>query len=146
MGIYLYSKVIYYYAVLFSHRWLVVSDFFQPHELQHTSLPCPSLFPKICLNWHPLNLWCREGASSSFIPFTSALSPSQHQGLFQWVSSSIEYSELISLRIDWFNLLSVQGALRSLLEHHSSKASIFWHSAFFLLQLSHPYWKIHSFD
>ena len=54
-------------------------------------------------------------------------------------SPSNEYSGLISFRIDWFDCLSVQGTLKSLLQHHSSNASIFWHSAFFIVQLSHPY-------
>ena len=54
-------------------------------------------------------------------------------------SPSNEYSGLISYRMDWFDLLAVQGTLKSLLQHHSSKASIFWHSAFFIVQLSHPY-------
>ena len=55
------------------------------------------------------------------------------------ISHSSEYSELISLRIDWFDLLAVQGTLKSLLQHHGSKASILRHSAFFMIQLSHPY-------
>ena len=55
------------------------------------------------------------------------------------ISPSNEYSGLISFRIDWFDLLAVQGALKSLLQHHSSKASILWLSAFFMVQLSHPY-------
>ena len=55
------------------------------------------------------------------------------------ISPSNEYSGLISFRIDWFYLLAIQGTLKSLLQHHSSKASILWHSAFFLIQLSHPY-------
>ena len=55
------------------------------------------------------------------------------------ISPSSEYSGLISFRIDWFHLLAVQGTLKSLLQHHSSKASILWLSAFFMLQLSHPY-------
>ena len=79
----------------------------------------------------------------------------QHQGLFQWVSSShqvakllvlqlqhqsfSEYLGLISLRISWFGLLPVQGTLKSLLYHHSSKASVILCSAFFMIQLSHPY-------
>ena len=58
------------------------------------------------------------------------------------ISPSKEYSGLISFRIDWFDLLSVQGTLKSLLQHHSSKASILWHSAFFIVQLSHPYTTI----
>ena len=79
---------------------------------------------------------------------------SQHQDLFQWVGSSYirwpnywslsispsnEYSGLISFRMDWLNLPAVQGTLKSLLQNHSSKASILWRSAFFIVQLSHPY-------
>ena len=80
---------------------------------------------------------------------------SQHQGLFQGVSSSHqvakvlefqlqhqssnEHPGLISFRMDWLDLLAVQGTLKSLLQHHSSKASILWHSAFFTAKLSHPY-------
>ena len=88
-------------------------------------------------------------------PSPPALNLSQHQGLFRWVSSpyqvakvlefqlsistSNEYSGLISFRIDWLDLLAVQGTLKSLLQHHSSKASILQRSAFFIVQLSHPY-------
>ena len=88
-------------------------------------------------------------------PSPTAFNLSQHQGLFQWVithirwpkywsfsfsiSSSNEYSGLISLRINWLDLLAVQGTLRSLLQHHSSKASILKHLALFRVQLSHPY-------
>ena len=65
------------------------------------------------------------------------------------ISPSNEYSGLISFRMDWLDLLAVQGALKSFLQHHSSKASILWHSAFFAVQLSHPYMttgKKHSLD
>ena len=63
------------------------------------------------------------------------------------ISPSNEYSELISLRIDWFDLLVVQGTLKSLLQHHHLKASIIRHSAFFMVQRSHSYyWKNHSLD
>ena len=55
------------------------------------------------------------------------------------ISPSNEYSRLISFRIDWFDLLAVQGTLKNLLQHHSWKASILWHSGFFMVQLSHPY-------
>ena len=81
--------------------------------------------------------------------------PSQHQSLFQWVNSSHEvarvlsfsfsiipskeYPGLISFRMDWLDLLAVQGTLKRLLQHHSAKASILWCSAFFTVQLSHPY-------
>ena len=87
-------------------------------------------------------------------PSPPAPNPSQHQGLFQRVNSSHkvakwsfsfsispsnEHPGLISFRMDWLDLLAVQGTLESLLQHHSSKASIFRHSAFFTVQLSHPY-------
>ena len=82
-------------------------------------------------------------------PSPPAFNLSQHQGLFQRVSSlhqvsfsispSNEYSELISFRIDWFDLIAIQGTLKSLLQHHSSQASILRQSAFFTVQLSHPY-------
>ena len=85
-------------------------------------------------------------------PFPPAPSPSQHRSLFQWVNCSHEvakvlelvapskeYPELISFRMDWLDLLAIQGTLKSLLQHHSSKASILWCSAFFTVQLSHPY-------
>ena len=64
------------------------------------------------------------------------------------ISPSNEHSGLISFRIDWLDLLAVQGTLKSLLKYHSSKASILWRSAFFIVQLSHPYdhWKNHSLD
>ena len=65
------------------------------------------------------------------------------------ISTSSEYSGLISFRMDWFDVLATQGTLKSLLQHHSSKASILWCSAFFIVQLSHPYMttrKNHSFD
>ena len=65
------------------------------------------------------------------------------------ISPSNEYSGLISFRMDWLDLLAVKGTLKSLLQHHSSKASILWRSAFFIFQLSHPlhdYRKNHSFD
>ena len=88
-------------------------------------------------------------------PSPSAFNHSQHQGFFKWVSFCIrwpkyysfsfsispsnEYSGLISFRIDWLDLVTVQGTLKSLLQHHSSKASILQRSAFFTVQLSHPY-------
>ena len=65
-----------------------------------------------------------------------------------YISPSNEHPQLISFRTDWLDLLAVQGTLKSLLQHHSSKASIFWHSAFFTIQLTsiHDYWKNHSLD
>ena len=85
-------------------------------------------------------------------PSSPALNLSQHQGLFQRVNSSHEVAKvlefqlqhqsfpgLISFRMDWLDILAVQETLKSLLQHHSSEASILWHSAFFTIQLSHPY-------
>ena len=95
-------------------------------------------------------------------PSPPAFNLSQHQGLFQWVSSSHqaakvlelqlsisssnEYSGLTSFRIDWFYILAVQGTFKSLLQHHSSKASILQHSAFFIVTSIYDQWKNHSFD
>ena len=88
-------------------------------------------------------------------PSLPAPNPSQHQSLFQWVNSLHEVAKVLEFqfqhqsfqwtprtdlfRIDWLDLLAVQGTLKSLLQHHSSKASILWCSAFFTVQLSHPY-------
>ena len=135
----------------FSHS--ILSNSLQPHGLQHTRLPYPSPTPRACSNSCPSSQWCHQTISSSVVPFSSCLHLSQHQGLFQWVSSlhqwpkcfslsispSNEYSGLISFRIDWFDLLAIQGTLKSLLQHHSSKASSLSHSAFFIVQVSHPY-------
>ena len=85
----------------------------------------PSLFPRIGVFSHESVLHIRW---SKYWSFSFSISPSS------------EYSGLISFfRIDWFDLLAVQGTLKSLLQHHSSKVSIFWCSAFFMAQLSHPY-------
>ena len=100
--------------------------------------------------------WVRDAIQPFLIlchPSSPAFNLSPHQGLFKWISSlpggqsigasashqsSTEYSGLISFRMDWLNLLAVQGILKSLLQHHSSKASILWCSVFFTVQLSHP--------
>ena len=116
-----------------------MSDSLWPHGLQHVSIESvmpsnhlilcypllllPSIFPSIrvfssesalCIRW------------PKYWSFSFSISPSN------------EYSWLISFRMDWFNLLAVQGTLKSLLQHHSSKASILWRSAFFVVQLPHP--------
>ena len=121
----------------------VMSDSLQPDGLQHTRLPCPSLSPGICSNSCPLSQWCHPTISSSITPSTLALNLSQHRpkcwSFSLSISPSNEYSGLISLRVDWLDLLAVQGTLKSLLQHHSSKASILRCSTFFMAQLSHPY-------
>ena len=90
---------------------------------------------------HPLLLW------PSILPSIRAFSnesvlhirwPKYWSFSFN-ISPSNEYSGLISFRMHWFDLLAVQGTLKSLLQHHSSKASVLWHSAFFIVQVSHPY-------
>ena len=102
-----------------------------------------------------LHRWCHPATSSADILFFFCPQSFQHQGLsnelsvwFWWpkywsfcfsISPSSECSGLISLKIGWFDILTVQGTSRSLLQHHSSKASILWHSAFFMAQLSQPY-------
>ena len=109
------------------HRWWV-SD--ATHLiLCHPLLLLPSVFPSIRVfsNQSVLHIRWPKYWSFSFS-----------------ISSSNEYSGLISFRIEWLDLLAVQGTLKSLLQHHSSKASIVGHSAFFMVQLSHPYvttWK-----
>ena len=127
-----------------------------PYGLRHTRHPCPSLSPRICSNSCPLSQWCYQTISFSSAPFSLCLQSSPASGSFPvsllfvsgghkyWsfsfsISPSNEYSGLISFGIDWSDLLAVQGTLQSFLQHHSSKVSILQHSAFFIVQLSHPY-------
>ena len=129
----------------------------RPHGLQHARLPYPSLTPWACSSSHPLSWWCHPTISSSVIPFSYRLQSLPASGFFfsdesvlyiRWpkywsfsfsISPSNEYSGLISFRMDWLHLFAVQGTLKSLLQHHSSKGSILQCSAFFIVQLSHPY-------
>ena len=127
----------------------------QSHGLHHAWLPCPSPTPGVCklmsiesgmpsnhlILCHPLLLLL------SILPILRVFSngsvlhirwPKYWSFRFS-ISPSHEYSGLISFRMDQLDLLAVQGTLKSLLQHHSSKASILWHSAFFIVQLSHPY-------
>ena len=92
--------------------------------LCHPPLFLPSIFPSIRVFSKESVLCIRWPKYWSFTISTSL---------------SNDYSGLISFRIDWFDLLAVQGTLKSILQHHTSKASILWHSAFFIVQLSHPY-------
>ena len=133
-----------------------MSDSLWLHGLQHTRLPCLSPTPRACSNSCLLSWWCHPTISSSVVPFSSLLQSFPASGSFQmsqfftsggpkyWIfsfsiSPSNEYSGLISFRMDWLDLLAVQGTLKTLPQHHSSKAFILWPSAFFILQLSHPY-------
>ena len=135
----------------------VMSDSLWPHELQHARPPCPSPTPRVYPNSYPLSRWCHPTISSSVVPFSScpqsfpALGSFPMSQLFAPGGQSIEVSASISVLpmntqdwsplgwTDWWDLLAVQGILKSLLQHHSSKASILWHSAFFIVQVSHPY-------
>ena len=129
-----------------------------PHGLQHPSFPCPSPTPGAYSNSCPLNWWCHPTISSSVIPF-SCLQSFPASGSFQMsqlftlgdqsigvsasaIRPSNEYSGLISFRMDWMDLLAVQETPKSPFQHHSSKASILQGSAFFIVQLSHPYTTI----
>ena len=133
-----------------------MSDSLRLHRLQHARLPCPSLSPRVCsqrfmsiesvMPSNHLSLCCPFLLLPSILPSIKVFSESVLQ--IRWpkywsfsfsISPSNEYSGLISFRIDWFDLLAVQGTLKSLLQHHSSSASILQHSAFFIVQLSHPY-------
>ena len=130
-------------------------DCLQPHRLQHARLPCPSSTPGACSNSCPSSQWCHPTISTccsllllpSILPtirvFSNELdlctSWPKYWSFSFTISPSNEYSGLISFRMDWLDLLAVQGTLKSLLQHHSSKVSILGHSAFFMVQLSHPY-------
>ena len=138
-----------------------MSDSFWSHGLQHARLPCPSPTPGAYSNSCPSHWWCHPTISSSVCPLLllSSIFPSirafskesvlhirqpKYRSFSFSISPSNEYSGLISFRMDWLDLLAVQGTLKSLLQHHSSKVSILWCSAFFIVQLSHPYiWKIY---
>ena len=130
-----------------------VSIALQPHGLHQARLPCPSPAPGACSNSCPLSRWCHPTISSSAVPFSSCLQsfPASGSFLMSWLftsdGQSIGASASASVlpmniqgwfpKIDWFDLLAVQRTLRSLLQHHNSKASILWHSSFFMVQLSH---------
>ena len=133
-----------------------MSDSLRPRESQHArppwwlASPTPGVYPNSC----PSSQWCHPAISSSLVPFSSCPQSLPASGyfpmsqLFTWGVQSIGVSALASVlpmntqdwspfRMDWLDLLAVQGTLKSLLQHHSSKASILWRSAFFTVQLSH---------
>ena len=129
-----------------------------PMDCSTPSLPVHHQFPEFT---QPHVHWLHDAIQPSH-PLSSPSPPNfnlcQHQGLFKWVSSSQQVAKVlefqlqhqslqwifrtICFRMDWSDLLVVQGTLKSLLQHHSSKASILWCSAFFIVQLSHPYMTI----
>ena len=133
-----------------------MSDSLRSNGLQLARISCPSPPSGACSNSCPSSWWCHPTISSSVIPFSSCLQSFPEWGIFsnesvpciRWpkywrfslsIMPSNDYSGLISFRMDWLDLLAVQGTLKSLLQHHGSKASILWCLAFFIVQLSHPY-------
>ena len=157
----MYYKILLFTVWSLSHVWL-----FMPCGLPHTRLLCPSLSPRVCSNSCPLNQWWHPTISSFVAPFSTCPQSFPASGsfpmsqLFTSGSQSIGASASVlpmSIQgwfplglIDWFDLLAVQGALKSLLQHHSSKALILGHSTFFMVQLSHAHMTtgrtIHNFD
>ena len=147
------SKIQRHSSVQFSHP--VMSDSLWPPELQHTRPSCPSPTPGVHPNSCPSSQWCHPAVSSSVVPFSSCLqslpiseSFPMSQLCLRWpkywsfsfsISPSKKHPGLISFRMEWLDLLAVQGTLKSLLQHHRSKAAILWCSAFFTVQLSPPY-------
>ena len=141
------------HSVQFSHS--VMSDSLQPHELQQARPPCSSPTPGV----HKLMsiksvmpsshlILCRPLLLLPPIPPSIRVFSNESTLRIRWpkywsfsfsVSLSNEHPALISFRMDWLNLLEIQGTLKSLLQHHTSKTSILWCSAFFTVQLSHPY-------
>ena len=128
-----------------------MSDSLRPHSRP----PCPSPSPGVHTDPRPSSQWCHPAISSSVVPVSSylqSLSASVFSNestlCMRWpkywsfsfsISPSSEHPGLISFRVDWLDLLAVQGTLKSLLQHHSSKASVLQCSVFFIVQLSHPY-------
>ena len=134
----------------------IVSHSLRAHESQHARPPCPSQTPRVYSNSCPIEpvmpschlILCRPLLLLPQIPPSIRVFSNESTLLMRWpkycsfsfrISPSSEHPGLISFRMDWLDLLAVQGTLKSLLQHHRSKASIFRHSAFFTVQLSHPY-------
>ena len=148
------SRNVQFSSVQFSRS--VVSDSLWPHELQHARPPCPSPTPGVHSDSRPLSRWCHPAISSSVVPCSSCPQSLPASGsfpvsqLFSWGGQSTGVSALESFlpkntqdwsplewKMVWLDLLAVQGTLKSLLQHHSPKASILQCSAFFTVQLSH---------
>ena len=137
--------------LLFSRS--VVPNSLWPHGLQHARLPCPSPSSRVCSNSCPSSQWCQPTISSSVAPFSCPQSCLASESFsselvlcIKWpkywsfcTNPSSEYSGMDSFMIDWFDLLAVQGTLKSLLQHYSLKASVLQFSALFVVQLSHPH-------
>ena len=138
-------------SVHFSHSDVSVS--LRPHGPQHPTPLCPSPTPRVHPNSCPSSWWHHPTITPSVIPSSSYLQSFQSFPMSQLFASGgqiigvsvstsvlpVDIQDWFPLRIDWFDLLAVQGSLKSLLKHHSSKASFLWYSAFFMVQVSHPY-------
>ena len=132
-----------------------MSDSLWPHGLEHARPPCPLPTPRVYSNSCTLSRWCHATIWSSVVLFSSHLQSFPASGPFQMsqffasggqsIGGSASASVLpifwISFRMDWLDLLALQGTLKSLLQYHSSKASILQSSAFFIVQLSYPFWR-----
>ena len=127
-----------------------MSDSLQPHELQHTRPPCPSLKLTSIEAVMPSShlILCHRLLLLPPIPPSIRVFSNESTLRMSWpkywsfsfsISPSKEYPGLISFRMDWLDILAVQRTIKSLLQHYSSKASVLWCSAFFTVQLSHPY-------
>ena len=132
-----------------------MSNSLRHHELQYARPPCPSPTPRVYPNTCPLCQWCHPTISSFVVSFSCCPQSFPASGSFQMSqlstsgglvlelqlqNQSYQWTPgLISFRMDWLDLLAVQGTPKSLLQHYSSKASILQHSAFFIVQISHPY-------
>ena len=143
-----------------------MSDSLRPHESQHARPPCPSPTPRVHSNSLSIEsvmpsshlIFCRPLLLLSTIPPSIRVFSNESTLHMRWpkywsfsfsIIPSKEIPRLIAFRMDWLDLLAVQGTLNSLLQHHSSKASILRHSAFFTIQLSHAYMNTenaHSLD
>ena len=134
----------------------VVSNSLRPHELQHARPPCPSPTPGVYTNSQSIEsvmpsshlILCRPLLLLPPIPPSIRVFSNESVLQIMWpmywsfsfsISPSNEYSGLTSFRIDWFDILAVQGTIKSLLQHHNWKVSVLQCSAFFMVQLSHPY-------
>ena len=144
VGLWGQDSVPFSHSVMFNSLW--------PHGLQHARLPCPSPISRAYSDSCPSSWWCHPTISSSVIPFSSRLQSCPASGSFPTSQLLVSAGQSIGVSAsvlpmniqDWFPLgwtdwLSLQSKrLKSFLQHHSSKASILQHSAFFIVQLSHP--------
>ena len=137
-------------SVHFSHS--VVSNSLRHHVLQHARPPCPSPTSRVYSNSWPLSRWCHPTISSSVVPFSSCLQSFPASRTFSMSQFFASHGQSIGGRtdffIDWFYLLAVQGTLKSLLQHHSSKSNSLVLRFLYgpTLTSIHDFWKNHNFD